>query len=140
MFLFLFCRRRNSSKLVIRGKRVILKTLAPKFATLSEMYRFVPSIMETTTISVETERITPSSVRNDRSLCVRNVSRAIKAGSLSDMALRLFDMDFETWKYYFDFNCSHPERRREIEKVPQTPVFLHARASIDVYSLLSNHR
>src|SRR5262245_38909793 len=39
--------------------------------------------MEATTINVETDRITPSSVRNERSLWARRVSSAIRVGSLS---------------------------------------------------------
>src|SRR5215813_4333717 len=44
--------------------------------------------METTTIKVDTDRITPSSVRNERSLWERRVSSAIRAGSLSDTPRR----------------------------------------------------
>src|SRR5262249_5147497 len=88
MFLFERESLTNCSALVIRGKRMTRKTLDPKLATFSATYLLAPCTMETTTMSVETERMTPSSVKNDRSLCARSVSRAIMAGSLSEMPRR----------------------------------------------------
>src|SRR5579859_7635237 len=70
------------------GKRLTRKTLEPKLATLSATYLFAPCTMETTMISVETERMTPSSVKNDRSLWERRVSSAISTGSLSETPRR----------------------------------------------------
>src|SRR6476619_3665360 len=70
------------------GKREIRKTLEPKLATLSATYLLAPCTIETTIIKVETERITPRSVRNDLNLWVRKVSRAISIGSLSDTGRR----------------------------------------------------
>src|SRR5215467_6502577 len=43
---------------------------------------------DTTTIRVETDRITPSRVKKDRSLCARSVSRAITIGSLRETPRR----------------------------------------------------
>ena len=77
------------SALVIRGKRITRKTLEPKLATFSATYLLAPFTMETTTISVETDRMMPSRVKNDRSLCARSVSRAIMAGSFRDTPLRV---------------------------------------------------
>jgi hypothetical protein len=39
---------------------------------------------------VDTERITPSRVRNERNLWVRRVSSAIMVGSLREMPRRIF--------------------------------------------------
>src|SRR5215472_10168041 len=78
----------NSSALVMRGKRMTKKTLEPKLATFSATYLFAPCTMETTMIKVETDKITPSRVRNDRSLCDRKVSRAIIIGSFKDTRRR----------------------------------------------------
>src|SRR5437588_13053212 len=44
--------------------------------------------MDTTTIRVATERITPSKVRKERSLWARRVSSAINIGSRQDKVLR----------------------------------------------------
>src|SRR5947209_2987705 len=88
MFLLLRESFTNCSALVIRGKRITRKTLEPKLATFSATYRLAPCTMETTMIKVETERITPRSVRNDRSLCERKVSSAISIGSLKDTPRR----------------------------------------------------
>ena len=44
-------------------------------------YRFTPEISATTMISVETESTIPSSIRNERILCVRSVSSATPIGS-----------------------------------------------------------
>src|SRR5579864_2220270 len=95
MGLFRRCNLTNCSLLVTMGYWVTRNTLAPKLATRSEMYWLVPRIMETTTINVATERITPSRVRKERSLWVRKVSRAIKAGSRRETRLRerLLDCD-----------------------------------------------
>src|SRR5215472_114985 len=83
-FLLVRCSLTNISRLVISGYCSTRKTLAPQLATLSATYLLVPLTTEVTTIRVETERITPSRVRNDRSLCVRSVSSAISIGSLSE--------------------------------------------------------
>src|SRR5438270_919392 len=88
MFLLLRESFTNCSALVIRGKRMIRKTLEPKLATFSATYLLAPCTMETTMIKVETERITPRSVRNDRSLWERKVSSAISIGSLKDTPRR----------------------------------------------------
>src|SRR5438270_12218018 len=88
MFLLLRESFTNCSALVISGKRITRKTLEPKLATLSETYLLAPCTMETTMIKVETERITPRSVRNDRSLWERKVSSAISIGSLNDTPRR----------------------------------------------------
>src|SRR5690242_9015265 len=45
------------------------------------MYWSVPRIIDTTTIRVVTERITPRRVRKDRNLWLRRVSRAMSVGS-----------------------------------------------------------
>src|SRR5262249_6873012 len=98
--MFLFDRESftNCSALVIRGKRMTRKTLEPKLATFSATYLFAPCTMDTTTISVETDRMTPSRVRNERSLCARSVSRAIMAGSLSEMPRRVvFVVSIRIW-------------------------------------------
>src|SRR5215469_6534889 len=63
------------------GKRVSRNTLEPRLATRSAMYLFTPEIKEITTISVETERMMPSSIRNERILCWRMVSSAMPTGS-----------------------------------------------------------
>src|SRR5579872_428480 len=58
--------------------------------------------METTTIRVETERMTPSKVRNERSLCVRSVSSAISAGSRNDTPLlEIMAADIDSKSYAF---------------------------------------
>src|SRR6185312_5300493 len=88
MFLLLRESFTNISALVIIGKRLTRKTLDPKLATFSDTYLLAPCTMETTMIKVETERITPRRVRKERSLCVRNVSRAIIMGSFKDTRLR----------------------------------------------------
>src|SRR5260370_7050802 len=66
----------------MRGNCSTRKTLAPKLATLSATYLLVPFTTDVTTMRVETERMTPSNVRNDRSLSARRVSTAISLGSL----------------------------------------------------------
>src|SRR5579872_3961153 len=88
MFLLLRESFTNCSALVIRGKRITRKTLEPKLATFSATYLLAPCTMETTMISVETERITPRRVRKERSLCERKVSSAISIGSLKDTRRR----------------------------------------------------
>src|SRR5271157_741838 len=57
------------------------KTFEPRLATRCAKYRFMPLISATTRISVETERMMPSRVRNERSLWARIVCRAISADS-----------------------------------------------------------
>src|SRR5271167_900264 len=57
------------------------KTLEPKLATRWAKYRFIPLISAITRISVETERMIPSRVRNERSLWARMVCSAISAAS-----------------------------------------------------------
>src|ERR1041385_593843 len=88
MFLLLRESFTNCSALVISGKRITRKTLEPKLATFSATYLLAPCTMETTMIKVETERITPSRVRKERSLCERNVSRAIIIGSFKETPRR----------------------------------------------------
>src|ERR1700747_1562310 len=78
----------NCSALVISGKRMIRKTLEPKLATFSATYLLAPCTIETTTIKVATDIITPRRVRKERSLCERKVSRAIIIGSFSDTRRR----------------------------------------------------
>src|SRR5580658_2406809 len=63
------------------GKRETRKTFEPRFATRSAMYKFTPDISDTTRISVETERMIPISIRNDRSLCSHKVASATAIGS-----------------------------------------------------------
>src|SRR5262249_14564583 len=48
------------------------------------MYLLLPETRDTTSSSVKTARITPSRVRNDRSLWERRASSAISAGSLKE--------------------------------------------------------
>src|SRR5689334_23462589 len=91
MFLFERDNLTYCSALVMMGKRITRNTLEPKLATFSATYLLAPCTIETTTISVDTERITPSNVKNERSLWARNVSRAIIAGSFSDTPLRGVD-------------------------------------------------
>src|SRR6185312_14520849 len=88
MFLLLRESFTNSSALVIIGKRMTRKTFEPKLATFSATYLLAPCTMETTIIKVETDRITPSRVRKDRSLCERKVSKAIIIGSFRDTLRR----------------------------------------------------
>src|SRR3954463_14266829 len=57
------------------------KTSEPMLATRSAMYLLVPLMSATTRIRVETDRMMPSNIRNERSLCVRMVSKAMAAGS-----------------------------------------------------------
>src|SRR5437868_2301082 len=65
------------------------KTFEPMLATRCAMYRLMPEISDTTMIRVETDRMMPSSIRADRSLCARIVSNAISAGSRKwEMRLR----------------------------------------------------
>src|SRR5262244_1344539 len=63
------------------GKRVSRNTFDPRLATRSAIYRFTPEIRAITTISVETERIIPRSIRKERSLWARIVSSATLTGS-----------------------------------------------------------
>src|SRR5579864_993737 len=78
----------KASALVMIGNRSTRKTLDPKLATLSETYLLAPCTMETTMISVETDKITPSRVKNERSLWVRRVSSAISTGSFNETRRR----------------------------------------------------
>src|SRR3954447_1328154 len=52
------------------------------------MYWLVPRINDTTMISVETERMMPSSIRNERSLWARKVLSATNTGSRTENPLR----------------------------------------------------
>src|SRR5581483_754169 len=129
MFLFVRFSFTTISWLVMIGKRITRKTLEPKFATLSATYLLVPSTMETTTIRVATERITPSRVRKERSLWVRSVSKAISIGSLSDTPLRVvFGIDIvylsiqrsEIYSAIRGFYCqfiTSPDRRRKLSQI-----------------------
>src|SRR5262245_34910381 len=66
------------------GNRVTRNTFDPRLATRSAIYRFTPEIRAITTISVETERIIPSSIRKERILYERSVSSATQTGSRSN--------------------------------------------------------
>src|SRR6266705_492974 len=66
------------------GNRVSRNTFDPRLATRSAIYRFTPEIRAITTISVETERIIPSSIKKERILCARSVSSATLTGSRSN--------------------------------------------------------
>src|SRR5580692_1179644 len=61
---------------------------APRLATLSETYTLSPFSTDITATSVVTARITPSNVRNVRSLCERNVSSAMRKVSCRATAAR----------------------------------------------------
>src|SRR4051812_33079798 len=75
----------KSSAFVITPKRFSRKTLAPMFATRFWMYMFVPLIKATTVINAATDKMIPSSVRNDRILCARKVLSATEMGSRKDV-------------------------------------------------------
>src|SRR5882762_2284671 len=83
MGLFLRVALTNSLTSGMIGNRRTRKTFDPRFATRSATYKFTPEIRATTMIKVETDRTIPSSIRNERSLCARRVSRATKMGSRS---------------------------------------------------------
>src|SRR5260370_3791815 len=93
IFLLVRCSLTYISRLVMRGNCSTRKTLAPKLATLSATYLLVPFTTDVTTMRVETERMTPSNVRNDRTLCARRVSSAISIGSLREIPRDLTPAD-----------------------------------------------
>src|SRR5579863_6907195 len=85
------------------GKRKTRKTLEPRLAMRLATYRFTPEISATTMISVETDSTIPRSIRNERILCVRSVSRATPMGSRKwrsrvfiRFALRLYSFIYAT--------------------------------------------
>src|SRR5258708_26234761 len=119
MFLLVRCILTNMSRLVVMGKRITRNTYDPKLATLSATYLLVPSIMDTTTIRVETDRITPSSVRKERSLWARRVSSAIIIGSFSEILRRgLIGVCIGLKRMLLESNLSLRERRKSRQKVP----------------------
>ena len=65
----------HSSSLVIRPKRSIRNVLLPASIIVLMTYRFIPSTMETTVITVVTPIITPRRVRKVRSLFARKVPK-----------------------------------------------------------------
>src|ERR1035438_5849231 len=81
----------QSFKLLMIPKRLTENTFEPRLARWSAMYRSMPSITLTTAINVQTEMITPSSVRKERSLWLRSVSKAKRKDSLNSIiSLHLF--------------------------------------------------
>ena len=60
---------------------LMTNTFEPRLATRSAKYWFMPLMRATTRIRVETERMTPSRTRNERSLWARMVCSAMSAGS-----------------------------------------------------------
>src|SRR5262249_20784078 len=61
-------------------------------AIFSSTYLLKPSISDTTTITVATPKITPSRVRNERSLCAQMASRASFTDSKIFIAAFLHDV------------------------------------------------
>ena len=71
----------SSLESLMMGNLWMRKTFEPRLATRLAKYSFIPLISATTRIRVETERMTPSSIRNERSLWARMVCSAMSAGS-----------------------------------------------------------
>jgi hypothetical protein len=65
------------------------KDIGPEIGNAMLNVKVAPVIMDTTRMSTDTDKVTPSSVSAERSLCARNAARASNAGSRNTLLSRL---------------------------------------------------